>query len=111
MANVNYVASDGSVRAADAPDGQSVMRTARDADIDGIVAICGGSMMCGTCHVVVDLRWADRVGPPGEDEAAVLEALDGKAEVQPTSRLSCQIKMSPALDGLVVHLPRYQPGV
>jgi 2Fe-2S ferredoxin len=111
MANVNFVAPDGTVQTVDAPDGQSVMRTARDADIDGIVAICGGNMLCGTCHVTVDPEWADRVGPPGDDEAAVLEALDNRAEVRPTSRLSCQIRMLPALDGLVVRLPRYQPGV
>ncbi len=108
---MNYKAADGSVRQAEARDGQSVMETARQAGIDGIVAICGGSMMCGTCHVVVDEAWFDRTGPAGDDEAAVLEALDSRAEVSPTSRLSCQIKMSPSLDGLVVNLPNYQPGV
>jgi 2Fe-2S ferredoxin len=108
---VNYKAPDGTVRSVAAQGGQSVMETARQAGIDGIVAICGGSMMCGTCHVVVDEAWFDRTGPAGDDEAAVLEALDNRADVQPTSRLSCQIKMSDALDGLVVRLPRYQPGV
>jgi 2Fe-2S ferredoxin len=108
---VNYIAADGTTQFADAPDGQSVMQTARIAGIGGIVALCGGNMMCGTCHVIVDDAWIDRVGPPGEDEAAVLEALDARASVTAHSRLACQIEMSPALDGLVVHTPRYQPGV
>ncbi len=83
MPIVNYQEAGGAVHTAEARDGQSVMEAARQAGIGGIVAICGGSMMCGTCHVVVS----------------------------PTSRLSCQIKISPALDGLLVRLPRYQPGV
>ncbi len=111
MPTINYMAPDGSVTAADALDGRSVMQTARENDIEGIVAICSGNMMCGTCHVVVDDVWTDRAGPPSDDEAAVLEALDARANVRPSSRLACQIKMSSALDGLVVHLPRYQPGV
>jgi 2Fe-2S ferredoxin len=111
LPTINYMAPDGTVTAVDAPDGQSVMQTARENDIDGIVAICGGSMMCGTCHIVVADAWTDRAGPPSDDEAAVLEALDARAEVGPASRLACQIKMSAELDGLIVRLPRYQPGV
>ncbi len=111
MPTINYMAPDGTVTVADATDGQSVMQTARANDIDGIVAICGGSMMCGTCHVVVDDAWTDRAGPPSDDEGAVLEALDARADVRPASRLACQIKMSADLDGLIIHLPRYQPGV
>lgn len=111
MPTINYTALDGSVTAVEAPEGQSVMQTARANDIDGIVAICGGNMMCGTCHVVVDDGWIERAGPPSDDETAVLDALDSRADVRPTSRLACQIKMTPALDGLIVHLPRYQPGV
>jgi 2Fe-2S ferredoxin len=108
---IDYAAPDGSVQTVETADGQSVMQAARGVGIEGIVAICGGSMMCGTCHVVVDDAWGDRVGPPGDDEAAVLEALDSRASVTAASRLACQIKMSPVLDGLLVHLPRYQPGV
>jgi 2Fe-2S ferredoxin len=111
LARVNYREPGGAVHTAEAKDGQSVMETARQAGIGGIVAICSGSMMCGTCHVVVVEAWFDRTGPAGDDEAAVLEVLDARADVQPTSRLSCQIRMSPALDGLLVRLPRYQPGV
>jgi 2Fe-2S ferredoxin len=111
LVTINYMASDGTVTSVDATDGQSVMQAARANDIDGIVAICGGSMMCGTCHVVVDDAWTDRAGPPSEDEVAVLDALDARAEVRPASRLACQLTVSADLDGLMVHLPRYQPGV
>ena len=111
MVQINYKDSAGGVRTVDAAEGQSVMQAARANDVAGIVAVCGGNMLCGTCHVIVDDAWTDRVGPPGEDEAAVLEALDARAEVQPTSRLACQIKLRTELDGLVVRLPGYQPGV
>lgn len=111
MAIVSYVQPDGAAHTIDADDGRSVMQTARDAGVTGIVAICGGNMMCGTCHVRVDDAWTGRAGPPGEDESGVLEALDIRAEVSTASRLACQIKLSPALDGLIVHVPRYQPGV
>jgi len=111
LPTINYMAPGGAVTAVDATDGQSVMQTARENNIEAIVAICGGSMMCGTCHVVVDDAWTDRAGPPSDDEAAVLEALDVRADVRPASRLACQIKMSADLDGLIVHLPHYQPGV
>ena len=111
MVTVNYRGPAGAVRSVDAADGQSVMQVARDAGVTGIVAVCGGNMLCGTCHVIVEPDWAERAGPPGEDEAAVLEALDARAEVQPTSRLACQIKLRADLDGLTVRLPHYQPGV
>jgi ferredoxin, 2Fe-2S len=67
-------------------------------------------MQCGTCHVYIAPEWSGRVGPPSADEAAMLEALDGVA-VRPTSRLSCQIQLSEALDGLVVEIPPAQPGI
>jgi len=111
MYTVNFQEPGGAIRTVEAADGQSVMQAARAADIEGIVAVCGGNMLCGTCHVVVDEGWSERAGPPGEDEAAVLEALDARAEVAPSSRLACQIKMHAGLDGLLVRLPRYQPGV
>ena len=79
--------------------------------VDGIDALCGGVMQCGTCHCYIDEAWADRVGGPGEDEATMLEALEGSVEVRPTSRLSCQIQLGEELDGLVVHIPKVQPGV
>jgi 2Fe-2S ferredoxin len=111
LAKVSYVQPDGSSYTVEAASGNSVMQTARNAGVAGIVAICGGNMMCGTCHVRVDEAWTGRAGSPGEDEAGVLEALDVRAEVTSASRLACEIRMSPTLDGLIVHVPRYQPGV
>ena len=108
---INFKDSTGAVRTIDASVGQSVMQAARAADIAGIVAVCGGNMLCGTCHVSIEEEWAARAGEPGEDEAAVLEALDARAEVGSASRLACQIEMTPALDGITVRLPKYQPGV
>jgi 2Fe-2S ferredoxin len=108
---INFKDPAGAVRTVDADAGQSVMQAARAADVGGIVAVCGGNMLCGTCHVSVEDDWIGRAGAPGEDEAAVLEALDARADVGPNSRLACQIKMTPELDGITVRLPRYQPGV
>ena len=85
-----------------APDaGESVMQAARAAGLP-VIGECNGSMACATCHVIVDPAWADRLDPPAEDEEATLDTLFNLA---PTSRLGCQIRMSPALDGLAVRLP------
>lgn len=74
--------------------------------IDGIVAECGGNAVCATCHVYVDAAWLAKLEPVGDDEDALL---DGTAtERLPNSRLSCQIKITPALDGLVLRLPAPQ---
>jgi 2Fe-2S ferredoxin len=79
------------------------MRAAVDGGIDGFAAVCGGCLTCATCHVIVDGAWAAKLPPPSADEQAMLEMT--AAPRQPTSRLSCQIELTPALDGLVVQLP------
>jgi ferredoxin, 2Fe-2S len=89
-----------------AREGSSLMRAAVDAGVDGIAADCGGCLSCATCHVVVDPAWISRLPPAGDDELAMLEMT--AAERQPGSRLSCQIVLVPALDGLVVRLPATQ---
>ncbi|MCB8836410.1 2Fe-2S iron-sulfur cluster-binding protein [Aurantimonas sp. VKM B-3413] len=106
MTKIVYVAADGTRTEIEAEDGSSVMQTAVSNDVDGIVGECGGSMACATCHVYVDEAWADRVGPrnPGEEDMLDCAA----SEMKPTSRLSCQIKISPELEGLVVHMPEAQ---
>ena len=111
MARVTYVQPDCSSRTCTNFEGMAVMHLAVGNLVDGIDALCGGVRQCGTCHVYVDDAWAARVGGPGEDEAAMLEALADKIEVRPTSRLSCQIHITEELDGLVVHVPADQPGV
>lgn len=106
MARVTYISHDGAETVAEAEEGQSVMQLAVANDIDGIIGECGGSMMCATCHCYVDDAWAQAAGVRKEGENDLLDC--AASEVKPTSRLSCQIKLSPALDGLVVHLPESQ---
>jgi 2Fe-2S ferredoxin len=86
----------------DAPVGQSVMESLRDAGVDGLLMLCGGVRSCATCHVMVDPAWMAAVGPPCAEENDLLDSIDNRT---PTSRLSCQIQMSPALDGLHVTIP------
>jgi ferredoxin, 2Fe-2S len=81
--------------------GESLMQVARAAGLP-VIGECNGSMACATCHVIVDPAWADRLDPPAEAEEAVLDTL---FNLETTSRLGCQIRMSAALDGLRVRLP------
>lgn len=106
MVQLTFVHPDGSQTQIDAHEGQSVMKAAVANDVDGIVGECGGAMMCATCHCYVDEAWADRTGPREEGEDDMLEG--AASEVTEHSRLSCQIKLTPELDGLVVHLPEEQ---
>lgn len=106
MVKVTYVAHDGTEATIEAEDGDSVMHTAVSNDVDGIVGECGGSMMCATCHCYVDEAWADRAGARADGEDDMLEG--AASEVTARSRLSCQIRLNPELDGLVVHLPEEQ---
>ena len=103
---VTYVLPSGDTLAATGTDGASVMETALAAGVDGIVAECGGNMMCATCHVYVDPAWTDRVGPPGGEENALLD--ETASPRRPCSRLSCQVAIGAALDGLVVEVPPEQ---
>ena len=107
MAKVTYIESTGASRTCEVATGDSVMRGALDNAVDGIVAECGGGLACATCHCYVDEAWSELAGMPiSQDERDMLEM--AVAEIRPTSRLSCQIEISPALDGLVVHLPDAQ---
>jgi len=110
MAKVTYIQPDGTARTCVNFEGMTVMHLAVGNLVDGIDALCGGVMQCGTCHCYIDDAWTERVGGPSDDEAVMLEARDG-VEVRPNSRLSCQIHLSEALDGLVVHVPSDQQGV
>lgn len=106
MVTLTFVAPDGSQTTIDAPEGTSVMKAAVANNVDGIVGECGGAMMCATCHCYVDEAWADRTGPREEGEDDMLEG--AASEVNDRSRLSCQVKLTADLDGLVVHLPEEQ---
>jgi 2Fe-2S ferredoxin len=106
MPNIQFILPDGGTRELPAPDGSSVMQVATGAGLQGIVGECGGSAMCATCHVYVDEAWASRLPAPLANELEMLECT--ASERLPTSRLSCQIKMTTALDGIVLRLPASQ---
>ena len=106
MASLTFVRPDGSQQVVEARDGISVMQAAVNEGIDGIVAECGGNAICATCHVYVDPAWEAKVPAIKQDEEDMLDST--ASERKPNSRLSCQIDMTPALDGLVVHLPESQ---
>ncbi|HXX25144.1 MAG TPA: 2Fe-2S iron-sulfur cluster-binding protein [Pseudolabrys sp.] len=105
MPKITFIEYDGTVHTVEAELGSTVMETAIKNDIGGIVAECGGGCTCATCLVHVDEKWFPVVGPPSEEEN---QMLDTAFEVKETSRLSCQIKVTEALDGLVVRTPSYQ---
>lgn len=106
MPRVIYISAKGETREVQMAAGTTVMAAALKNGIDGIVAECGGVCMCSTCHVFVDEKFFDRLPPAQDTEEAVLEI--AAIERQPTSRLSCQIKVSDDLDGLIVRLPERQ---
>ncbi len=106
MPTIHFILADGTLRSVQAQSGSSVMLAAIRNDVRGIEAECGGSCACATCHVYVDPDFAGRLAPP---DAMEDELLDGvAAERRPGSRLSCQIEVDAALDGLRVHIPPRQ---
>ncbi len=105
MAKITYTQPDGTQQTVDAEPGMTVMEAAKKHLIAGIEAECGGACSCATCHVYVDEAWREKVGPPSEMEE---DMLDFAFDVRPSSRLSCQIKVTPELDGLVVAVPEKQ---
>jgi 2Fe-2S ferredoxin len=106
MPKVIYVSHTGVSREVDVPPGMTVMNAALKNGIDGIIAECGGVCMCSTCHVYVDEKFFSMLPPAQDTEEAVLEI--SAEERKPTSRLSCQIKVTDDLDGLIVRLPEKQ---
>jgi 2Fe-2S ferredoxin len=106
MPKVIYVSAKGYAREVDVPIGTTVMAAALKNGIDGIVAECGGVCMCSTCHVFVDENFFSRLPPAQDTEEAVLEI--AAEERRPTSRLSCKLKVTDDLDGLIVRLPERQ---
>lgn len=105
MAKITYVAHSGESRTVEVEDGATVMEGALRNAVPGIEAECGGACACGTCHVYVHDSWRNKVGDPSPVEH---EMLDLSVDVRPNSRLSCQIKVTDELDGLVVTTPERQ---
>jgi len=106
MPKVIYVSHTGDRKEIDVPAGTTVMAAALKNGIDGIVAECGGVCMCSTCHVFVDENFMSKMPPADDTEEAVLEI--AAIERQPNSRLSCQIKVTADLEGLIVRMPEKQ---
>lgn len=105
MPRIKYIEADGREYEIEVSVGKTVMQGAAENMIDGIVAECGGCCSCATCHCYVDETWLDKVSKAGEMEKEMLEVVES---VRDNSRLSCQLEVTDALDGLIVHLPESQ---
>lgn len=106
MVKIVFVEHGGKRHEVDVKEGWSAMEGAVRAGIRGIIAECGGSASCGTCHVYAEGDAASELPPPNDDEDATLEVV--AAGRKPNSRLSCQIEVKPALEGLILQLPEFQ---
>jgi 2Fe-2S ferredoxin len=106
MPSINFIHPDDRHERIDAREGESAMMAATRHGVIGIVAECGGNAMCATCHVYVDEDWLGRLPAMGDEEDALLDG--AAAERLSSSRLSCQIRIAPDLDGLVLRLPDRQ---
>lgn len=102
MTQITFIDAQGTARTVAAEDGATLMETAVRNAIPGIEAECGGACACATCHVYVDPAWQDRLPTPQPMEE---DMLDFAFDVRPQSRLSCQIRIRPELDGLTVTTP------
>lgn len=105
MGSLTFVDYDGEKHHVDLDPDTSLMRHAVDNLVPGIDADCGGEAACGTCHVIVDDGWVAATGAPNEEEEQMLELNPERCSA---SRLSCQITVTEAMDGLVVHVPEFQ---
>ena len=99
-----WILPDGREVTAEVKEGLNLMEAAVANNIPHVVGECGGNLSCATCHVYVSDEWADTTGPAGDFEDPMLDVAE--AERRPTSRLSCQLEMSPELDGIVLIVPQ-----
>ncbi|MDB5590259.1 2Fe-2S iron-sulfur cluster-binding protein [Enterovirga sp.] len=105
MAQITFIDTGGTARTVEAAPGSTVMEAAVKNNVPGIEAECGGACACATCHVYVDEAWLSAVGTAQPMEA---DMLDFASDLRSNSRLSCQIRVRPELDGLVVRTPERQ---
>ncbi len=103
MAKITYVEHSGTKHVVEVAAGLTVMEGARDNNVPGIEADCGGACACSTCHVYLDAAWVEKVPAKDAMEEDMLDFAYEPDEVR--SRLTCQIKVTDDLDGLIVHLP------
>ncbi|AEI46887.1 2Fe-2S iron-sulfur cluster-binding protein [Runella slithyformis] len=106
MPNITYIEPNGTAKTFDLPMGATLMEGAVQNGVHGIVAECGGSCMCATCHIYVDEAFVDILPEMEEEEDEMLEG--ATAERQPNSRLGCQVRATQKLDGLIVRIPEIQ---
>ncbi len=106
MAKIKFIEHNGNEHEVEADNGLTIMQAAVNNSVPGIVAECGGACSCATCHVRIDNDWYAKIDPPSNMENEMLEFAMGFEEN--ASRLSCQIKISDSLDGIVIHTPESQ---
>lgn len=105
MTQLIFIEHNGTRHQVQGEIGNSIMQIANDHGVPGVLGDCGGNGSCATCHGYIDDAWSDKLAPPSEDEIMML---DGVLDAQQGSRLTCQVRMTEALDGLVVRWPRSQ---
>lgn len=105
MPKITFVQPNGDKQDIDATTGVTIMEAAVDAMVPGIEADCGGNCICATCHVYVDKEWLGKLPAVESDEEAMI---DYTADPQDNSRLTCQLEITDALDGIVLHVPESQ---
>ncbi|WP_119302839.1 2Fe-2S iron-sulfur cluster-binding protein [Dongia deserti] len=103
MPKITWILHDGRSISAEVAVGHNLMEAAVANSVPEVIGECGGCLSCATCHVYVDPAWYEKTGGPGDMESEMLEITS--AERRSVSRLSCQIKASEELDGLVLHVP------
>lgn len=106
MPKITYIENSGTSIEVNLPSGATLMEGAVQNDIKGIVAQCGGSCMCATCHVYIDEAFLDKLPEMEEEEDEMLEGTT--AERKPTSRLGCQVRVTTDMEGLIVNIPAKQ---
>lgn len=105
MVKISFIQPDGQEQIVEAEPGVTLMEAAKLNDVPGIEAECGGACACATCHVYLDDAWREKTGSPSQMEE---DMLDFAFDVREASRLSCQIKLKPELDGITVRVPAKQ---
>lgn len=105
MPTINFILADGTEHAIDGEVGTPVMYLAKRNELSGMQAECGGMCCCATCHVHIDPQWIATLPKMEEDERETLEFAE---QVDDMSRLSCQLKITESMDGLIVHVPESQ---
>lgn len=105
MGQIIFIEHDGQEHVVSLVEGKTLMQTAVENNIPGIDGDCGGECACGTCHVMLEQQWLQLAGNAEADE---LQMLDMTPERSATSRLSCRVQVSNAMDGMVVRMPEFQ---